>query len=146
MPNAGLRMLVAIDFSPHSERALRAARKLKQRAGGTLTLLHVRPSSDVRAAVVEERGDLVNSPELRRGMLEHYRDRLDPIVRGRPDEVWKIRTGRAAVELAREAARGYDIIVAGPRGAGAAVRVLLGSTVQELLQRAPIPVLVVPAR
>ncbi|MFN2386373.1 MAG: universal stress protein [Thermoanaerobaculia bacterium] len=146
MANAGLRMLVAIDFSPHSERALRAARKLKHRVGGSLTLLHVRPSSDVRAAVVEERGDLVNSGDVRKGMSEHYRGRLDPIVRGRPDEAWKLRTGRPAVEIAREAARGYDLVVAGPRGAGAAVRIILGSTVQELLQRSRIPVLVVPAR
>jgi nucleotide-binding universal stress UspA family protein len=146
MPNAGLRMLVAVDFSPHSERALRAARRLQQRVGGTLTLLHVRAPSDVRAAVVEERGDLIHSRSLRREMTKHYRSRLEALIRGRADESWKVRSGKPAVEIAREARQSYDLIVAGTRGAGAAARLILGSTVQELLHRSPIPVLVVPAR
>lgn len=144
MADRGLRLLVAIDFSPCSVRALRGARKVKQRSGGTLTVLHVRPSSDVRAAVIEERGDLVKSPKLHKAMAEHYRSRLDAIVGGRAGESWKLRSGKPAVEIAREAKRGYDLVVAGTRGAGAAARLLLGSTVQELLQRSPIPVVVVP--
>lgn len=146
MPSRGLRLLVAIDFSPYSVRSLRAARKTKQRTGGTLTVLHVRPSSDVRAAVVEERGDLVKSANLRNAMADHYRSRLDALVGGRAGESWKIRSGKPAVEIAREGRRGYDLVVAGTRGAGAAARLLLGSTVQELLQSSPIPVVVVPAR
>jgi len=63
MPSRGLRQLVAVDFSTESLRALRAARGLAARAGGSLTLVHVRPSSDVRAAVLEERGDLLKQPE-----------------------------------------------------------------------------------
>lgn len=146
MQNRELRLLVAMDFSPHSGRALRAARKLTQRCGGTLMVLHVRPPSDVRAAVVEERGDLLKSPNLRKAMADHYRTRLDALVGGRAGESSKIRSGKPAVEIAREAKGGYDLIVAGTRGAGAAARLLLGSTVQELLQLSAIPVVVVPAR
>jgi nucleotide-binding universal stress UspA family protein len=146
MPDVGLRLLVAVDFSPHSERALRAARKLKQRVGGTLTILHVRAPSDVRAAVVEERGDLIHSRRLPQEMTKHYRSRLEGLIGGRADESWKVRSGKPAVEITREARRGYDLIVAGTRGAGAAARLILGSTVQELLQISPLPVTVVPAK
>ena len=146
MTDNGLRLLVAIDFSKYSVSSLRAARTLKQRTGGTLTVLHVRPPSDVRAAVVEDRGDLVKSPALRKAMAEHYRSRLDALVGGRSGEGWKVRSGKPALEIAREARRGYDLVVAGTRGAGAAARLLLGSTVQELLQSSTIPVVVVPTR
>jgi nucleotide-binding universal stress UspA family protein len=137
-------MLVATDFSAASLRALRVARRLKKRAGGSITLLHVRPPSDVRAAVLEERGDLVSgSKDV---IQEHYRKRLSAIVGKRPGESWKVAKGQAAREICREAGRGYDMVLAASRGAGAAVKLLLGSTVQELLLRSPIPVTVAPAR
>jgi nucleotide-binding universal stress UspA family protein len=148
MPD-GLRLLVGLDFSEDSLRALRAARRLKDRAGGgSITILHVRPPSDVRAAVLEERGDLLKQPPsaLKVGIAEHYRKRLSAIVGGRDDESWKIAQGKPAVEICREARRGYEAIVLGGRGAGAAVKLILGSTVQEVLHRATLPVVVSPAR
>jgi len=57
-----LRVLVGVDFSPESRAAVRAARNLVKRTGGVLTIAHVRPVSDIRAAVVEERGDLLRRP------------------------------------------------------------------------------------
>src|SRR5262245_3220988 len=54
-----LRILVGVDFSPESRRALAIARELAERSGAELTIAHVRPFSDVRAAVTLERGDLL---------------------------------------------------------------------------------------
>ncbi len=146
MPSRGLRLLIAIDFSPHSLRALRQARELLERAGGALTVVHVRPYSDIRAAVLEERGDLLKRPEgvLRKEIAAHYAARLSSLVRSDRNESWKLRRGKAAVEICREARRGYDLIVTASRGVGAATRVLLGSTVQELVTGSPIPVVVLP--
>jgi nucleotide-binding universal stress UspA family protein len=148
MASTGLRQLVAIDFSPESLRALRAARLLNARAGGTLTIFHVRPPSDVRAAILEERGDLLKSSPatLKKAIDEHYRARLSRIVGHREAESWKVAKGKPALEIAREARRGSDLIAAGTRGAGAAARLILGSTVQELFQLSPVPVMVSPRK
>jgi nucleotide-binding universal stress UspA family protein len=143
-----LRFLVAVDFSAESRAALRAARDLVRRTDGTLTIAHVRAPSDVRAAVLEERGDLLRLPPggLARGIATHYDAVLGKLARKSEGETVKLLRGEPARELCREATRGYDILVMGTRGRGAAARFLLGSTVQEVLARALVPVLVLPAR
>jgi nucleotide-binding universal stress UspA family protein len=63
-----------------------------------------------------------------------------------PGEETRLRRGSPAIELAREAARGHDLLVLGSRGRGAVAATLLGSTVQEMLQSSPVPVMVTPSR
>jgi len=140
-----LRVLVAVDFSPESLAALRAATRLAKRVGGEITIAHVRPLSDVRAVVLEERGDLLHlgTGELAKAIAEHYEKRLGRLARG--DAAIRLLRGDAARELGREARRGHDMLVMGTRGHGRTASFLLGSTVQELLVRSPIPLLVVPA-
>jgi nucleotide-binding universal stress UspA family protein len=137
---------VAIDFSPGSRRALEAARALARQAGATLTVTHVRPSSDMRAAVVEDRGDLLKpgTGSLSRRLGEHYERRMaDWVRRGRGEEARLLR-GSPDVALAREASRGYELIVLGSHGLGAVPMPLMGSTAQRVLARTRVPVLVVP--
>lgn len=116
--------------------------------GGELTLAHVRPLSDIRAAVVEERGDLLRRPaaDLAREMAAHYRQRLEKLAGRRPGESYKLIRSDPGPGLCREAARGYDLLVLGTRGRGAGAEFLLGSTVQEVIHSSSIPVVVVPAR
>jgi nucleotide-binding universal stress UspA family protein len=143
-----LRILVGVDFSPESQSAVRAARDLVKRTNGELTLVHVRPSSDVRAAVAEDRGDLLGAPPggIARAMADHYEKLLAKTARpGTPQSVRLLR-GDPARALCREAARGYDLLVTGTHGRGRAATFLLGSTVQELLLRSPIPIVVVRRR
>jgi nucleotide-binding universal stress UspA family protein len=143
--STGLRLLVAIDFSRESRAALRAARDLVKRAGGNVTIAHVRPLSDVRAAVREERGDLLTAgpPNLSRGIADHFRTLLGKTVG--PNEHSRLLRGDPARELRREATRGYDYLVMGTHGRGRGGTFLLGSTVQKVLVRTPIPIIVVPA-
>jgi nucleotide-binding universal stress UspA family protein len=142
------RYLVAVDFSRGSRRALAAARRLARDTGATLTLAHVRPTSDIRAAVVEERGDLLRrgAASLRAGIAAHYRRKLASLTRGRPGERSRVLPGTPEVALCREARRGFDLIVMGSRGRGAVTTLFLGSTAQRTLARSPVPVLVVPVR
>jgi nucleotide-binding universal stress UspA family protein len=143
-----LRVLVGVDFSPESQAAVRTARDLVKRTNGELTLAHVRPFSDVRAAVAEERGDLLRRPSggLARDMAEHYEKRFERTVRRGTRESIRLLRGEPARELCREAGRGYDLLVMGTHGRGRTAAFLLGSTVQELLARSPIPILVVRRR
>ena len=145
---AELRVLVGVDFSTQSRAAVRAARGLVDRTGGELTLLHVRPISDVRAAVVEERGDLLRLPSgrLAGAVSRHYEVRLAALTRRGKKESWKVVRGDPAPSLRREADRGYDLLFMGTRGRGRGAAFLLGSTVQEVLHRSRVPVVVVPAR
>ena len=142
-----LRVLVAFDFSPESRAALRTARELVKSSGGELTIAHVRAVSDVRAAVIAERGDLLNarSGSLARAMADHYRAALARTVRG-PNESSLLLRGDPARELRREAARGYDFLIMGTHGRGRAETFLLGSTVQKVLVSTRVPIIVVPAR
>ncbi|MGH9388201.1 MAG: universal stress protein [Vicinamibacteria bacterium] len=146
MSRKPLRLLVAIDFSPESRKALQAARTLVTRVGGSLTLLHVRPHSDVRAVVVEERGELLKGKPgtLRDEVARHYARRLERFAGRHRAELHKLRRGKPSLELRREARRGYDLLVMGSRGRGKVAASLLGSTVQEALTgSSPVPVLVV---
>jgi nucleotide-binding universal stress UspA family protein len=138
------RILVGVDFSRESLGALRAARTLAGMVGGRITLTHVRATSNMRAAVVEERGDLLRRPPagLSAAMADHYARRLARLRRpGSKEEVLLLR-GVAAPALCREARRGYDLLVLGDRGRGRVAAFLLGSTVQEAIARSPIPVVV----
>jgi nucleotide-binding universal stress UspA family protein len=142
------RYLAATDFSPASRRALVAARALARRAGASLTIVHVRPTSDLRAAVVEDRGDLLRSPRgsLRSAMTDHYRRRIAALIEPGRGERPVIVSGTPDMALCREARRGYDLLIMGNRGHGAVSSLFLGSTTQRVLARSPIPVVVVPSR
>jgi nucleotide-binding universal stress UspA family protein len=133
-----------VDFSRESLGAVRAARALAAKVGGRITLAHVRPSSNLRAAVVEDRGDLLRGKgNLSAALAEHYARRLGRLRRSRSKENVVLLSGGAGPALCREARRGYDLIVLGERGRGEVAAFLLGvCTVQETIARSPIPVVV----
>src|SRR5450756_662361 len=138
-------VLVAVDFSPASIKALREAGRLAGRMGASLTLLHVRPISDVRAAIAEGREDLLKGPSraLVSAIKCHYSERLAALaVRARAAET-RLAPGRASREIGR-AAKGFDLVVMGRTGRGG-LSGLLGGTTQKILAACPIPVVVVPA-
>jgi len=142
------RIMVAIDFSKGSLEALAEARRLARRTRTPLTIAHVRPFSDVRAAVSENRGDLVRAGGrvLVRELAAHYAKRLGALARERAGERTLLLRGAPEVELARAARRGYDLLVMGRRGRNTVSTILVGSTAERLLSRSGVPVLVVPGR
>lgn len=148
MPPSRLRLLVAIDFSPESQKAVRAARELASRTRASLTIAHVRPNSDIRAAVVEDRGDLLKGKvgTLRKAIARHYQERLKSFAPLKRGEAHKLLSGKPSFALIREARSGYDLLVMGSRGRGRVAAPLLGSTVQEILTQCPLPVVVVGPR
>lgn len=145
---AGNRYLVATDFSPASGRALAVARDLARKAGASLTIVHVRPSSDLRAAVLEERGELLRAPRgsLAAAMKEHYQRRISTLVDADRDEKGMVLSGAPDIALCKQARRGYDLLIMGSRGHGAISALFLGGTTQRVLARSPIPVVVVPSK
>lgn len=136
-----MRILVAIDFSDTSAKALQVVRAL----GGSMeiTLAHVRPPSDVRAAVAEDLSAALKmkGAALKDALCTHYASRIGALARN--GERTLVLRGRPATELCKEAAKGYQILAVGTRGRGGVTSALLGSTVQEVLSLSPIPTLVV---
>jgi nucleotide-binding universal stress UspA family protein len=142
------RFLVGIDFSPGSRAALNEARRLAALCGASLTLAHVRPSNDVRAAVVEDRGDLIRTggKVLSSALEEHYERRLAKWARATEGETTLVLRGAPDVALTREARRGYSLLILGTTGQNAVTTLLLGATTERTLARSTIPVMAVPSK
>ena len=145
MTRATVSVLVPVDFSPASIKALREAAKLADAMGASLTLLHVRPISDVRAAIDEGREDLLEGPSraLASGMKRHYAERLAALAARSGAVETRLASGRASREIVR-AAKGFDLVVMGRTGRGG-LSGLLGGTTHKVLAACSVPVVVIPA-
>ena len=138
-----LNILVAIDGSPSSERALEHAVELARAGNAKLTLMTVAPplSTYVTLAGV--------SRETMQDELERWARRiLDEAAEKVPDEVIAHtveRAGHAGPEIVKELERGgYDLVVLGSRGRGRTQEGLLGSVNGYVHFHARVPLLSVP--
>ncbi|MBK9064875.1 MAG: universal stress protein [Acidobacteria bacterium] len=138
-------LLVPVDFSPASLKAVREAGRLADAMVASVTLLHVRPVSDVAAAIAEGREDLLKgtSRALSAALRRHYTEKLEALAARSGAAEARLASGRASREIVR-AARGFDLVVMGRTGRGG-VSGLLGGTTGKVLAGSPVPVVVVPA-
>ncbi|MBI4592583.1 MAG: universal stress protein [Candidatus Rokubacteria bacterium] len=121
-----VEILVAVDFSPCSERALEVARDYAGRLGARLHILHVVwPGIDP-------------GPDARLERLAADSQASIPVVPA-------VASGVPAVQIVRYARRHpIDLIVVGTHGRTGLSRVLLGSVAERVVRTAPCPVLTVP--
>ena len=139
------RILVPVDFSDCSLRALDYALAMAERFGSQLILLHV-----VEPAVYPE-NYLVASPaldETNQNLMEAARERLSALrtkhLGSRLPAETLVRMGRAHSEIPDTArALGADLIILGTHGYTGLKHVLLGSTAERVVRHAPCPVLTV---
>lgn len=137
-------IVVPLDFSPESRRALEMARRLAKAAGPAhLILLHAYfLPVDLEALAAQQNLDLLAllssraTEELER-TLEELQDAGISceflVSRGYPEAV--------IVELARD--KSADVIVMGTRGRTGLAHVVLGSIAERVLREAPCPVVTV---
>ena len=133
-------ILVAVDGSTHSNRALREAVDLALAANGTLTLITVGAPPTMWPSPY-----VVVVPE---GALENAaRQAVDAAAATLPDNISVskvVRVGRPADEIVAVAKEHHhDLIVLGARGRGAATSFLLGSVSHAVLNQSPAAVLIV---
>jgi nucleotide-binding universal stress UspA family protein len=138
-----LNILVGIDGSPPSQRAVEYAIELARVGNAKLTLMAVAPpvSSYVTLARI--------SPETMRAELNVWaRSVLEEAAHAVPDDVIAHTiqsSGHAGPELLKELKRGgYDLIVLGSRGRGRAQEGLLGSVNGYIHFHTHVPLLSVP--
>jgi nucleotide-binding universal stress UspA family protein len=132
----------ATDFSECSEAAFRLACSVARDYGARLLVLHVlRPPT----ATAYEAGAVLLEPEGYRDELWEKLHRLQPRQPGVPVN-HRLSEGDPAAEvlaLARET--GCDLIVVGTHGRTGLGRLLLGSVAEQVVRKAPCPVLTVKA-
>lgn len=136
------RIVVGVDGSRESERALRWAVDEARLRGSELELVQAAP----RAGMLDAVTSLSSRAELEEG-AEHLLERvLEEVVLPRldTDDIVVHRTVRSgpAAEVLCEAARGADLLVVGARGQGGFRGLLLGSVAAQVVSHAPCPVLV----
>jgi nucleotide-binding universal stress UspA family protein len=139
------RILVPMDFSDCSRKALSYAAAFAQQFQARLTLLHI-----LEPYVPVPELSIV-APESIEGQMRETAEReLRAVQQALGEEICAktvMRTGTPFVEIT-EAARelGSDLIIISTHGHTGLAHVLLGSTAEKVVRHAPCPVLVVRER
>jgi nucleotide-binding universal stress UspA family protein len=131
------RILVPTDFSAASEGALEQGRRLAIHFHATLHLIHVAENLFLRAVVGDPRSlEAAAARQLQDQLTETDRQHGAIAVVNRSDE--------PANEILRYAeSANIDLIVIGTHGRTGLARVVLGSVAEDVVRRAPCPVLIV---
>ena len=138
-------VLCPVDFSNPSRAALRYAADMASAAKGQLIVLFVNdPLLDAAAAAAAyDTKELARrtDAELKRFVRQALTDSRLPAR----DMRFSVVFGKPALEIVKAAeALGADAIVMGTRGLSGPSRLVLGSTTEDVLRKAGVPVLAVP--
>jgi nucleotide-binding universal stress UspA family protein len=134
-------IVLAVDGSESSDRAVSFAGELAKSSGGRIVAVHIKELIAGRfAGPVHVDEDEIQSKV--RGQIQDLKDAgISADI-----EMHSTMTGGPAPVIAETAGReNADVIVTGTRGHTALAGVIVGSVAQRLLHLAPCPVLVVPA-
>ena len=136
------KILVPLDGSDHSSRALEVAIQLAKQLKCKLVLLTV-------YSMVAASG---SSPELSLMAIEASRDRSKEILKSAEEKVksemieveTELTAGTAVEAIVEKSKEGkFDMIVMGARGLGTMRKLLIGSVSEGVIKSAPCPVLIV---
>lgn len=137
-----MRVLIATDFSPHAEDAVKIVKRLALPSGSTVRLLHaIEPFADVATLNPAAITALTDAAVAQ---IERELDSAAVTLRAPGRDVETVTVlGRVADAIVEEAERSKaDLIVVGSRGRHALKSALLGSVSAEVVDRAPCPVII----
>jgi len=139
-------ILVPVDYSEPSRRALELALSLDQNAEVTVVHAWDRPAYVGEELVAHPDGSRRSLSELIRENAE--REMTDFLARVKPGgTAFKhyLITGDPVSAIIAEAGKpGYDVLIVGTHGRTGMTKLLLGSVTEKLIRLSPIPVLTVP--
>ena len=141
------RILAPTDFSAFGEVGLQAAAELASRVGARLTLLHVIAEGELEALATARQPrhpvDLVYQ-DIETALVDQFRRVVPAEVRRDLAVEAVVTVGTAAVEIVRTARlKGADMVVMGTHGRTGLARMVMGSVTEQVVRRAPCPVLTV---
>lgn len=136
------RIIVAIDGSEHSNRALSCARELAERFGASLWLVHAYPqTSDLRS--YDQFGKLIaQRKRAGQSILDKARKILGEINCEIHEELLEGPEAEAILSVAE--IQKVGLILIGTRGLGSLEGILLGSVSRKVTHHASCPVMLVP--
>jgi nucleotide-binding universal stress UspA family protein len=140
-----LDIVVPIDFSPYSQKALRYARTLAHLFDANLHLLHVL-DQPAHPAYYGLGNDLLIrlNPDVQRRSHEEMESLISQMSSVEVTHQTHVREGRAYSEIVRFAQeQESDLIVMGTHGLSGLEHFLLGGTTEKVVRHAPCPVLTV---
>ena len=141
------RILVPVDFSPHARGAVTVAAALARHLGAELLVLHVIPDEEVRAIArsrLARRGLDAILEDLGQAVEEHARNAAGLGQDGDPLLHALAVSGLPAEGILRAAWRlEADLIVMATHGRTGLAHVVMGSVAEDVLRRAPCPVLTI---
>jgi universal stress protein A len=141
------KLLVPVDFAPHSEEAVRAAADLARRYSASLTLLHVYEP----VTYILPEGYVLFTPEQLNTITTELQRRLDKAAAdarsaGAEAVATRLVQGSPSAEIvSSQQVDGYDLIVLGTHGRTGISHMLLGSVAEKVVRGAHCPVLIVRA-
>ena len=147
MTDSITRILVPVDFSDHSDRALRYAASLASEVGASVELLHV-VEDPFRAGAFSSEVYPPNLPEVLEGLTAEAGRRLatikDTMFPHGTDVVFTVIVGRPDRDIVEQAkAGGFDLIVMGTHGRTGFSHMLMGSVAERVVRMSPCAVLTV---
>lgn len=138
-------ILVGVDGSGHSQRALEWAMKEAGLRHAPLTVLTVHQAvAGYYGGVSTYTDDPARTEQVREAAQAETDKALASLADPRPTSVTVTAVHGFPVEELIKAGADADIIVLGSRGAGGFTRLMMGSVSGQVAQHAPCPVLIVP--
>ncbi len=142
------KIVVGIDFSTHSQRAIRAALDLAQPGGSTVVLVNVVPTLvEQGRAAVHSRDDSMHGDSTAPTLEHTLKAQAEQLKAAHPGvnvDYGVVVGSDAAAELVKYVKTwGGDLIVVGSAGRKGLDRILVGSIAAEVVQTSPVPVLIV---
>lgn len=143
------RILVPVDYSTHSLKAVGYAAELAQRLGASLDILHVwdRPTYISDAILVghgtEQRSLAEMIRENAQKDMNEFLSKVEPATA--VTTTHRLLSGDpATVILQQLEGQKYDLVVMGTHGRSGFAHLLLGSVAEKLVRHSKVPVLTVP--
>jgi universal stress protein E len=148
------RILVAIDFSAHSDAALKQAVWVARQTKASITLAHTLPNlrQTIQSTSAQALLDLYYGDgdtfqrEIRRASDLRMRQMIADLGASELDVSYETLLGEPFVELSHAVqAESYDLVLAGTRGLAAWEQFFVGSTAKRLIRKCPASVWIVKA-
>jgi nucleotide-binding universal stress UspA family protein len=135
------RIVVPVDGSEHSQRALTYAKALAGRFESTLWLVHAFPQTSDLLGYEEYEKLVARRQSAGQAVLDKARTQLADISLDVREELLEEPAAEAILDVAE--ARQADLIIMGTRGLGTLQGMLLGSVSHKIMHHASCPVLLI---
>ena len=135
-------ILVAVDFGPASERALRVAQALAAKHGSALTALHAETMEVPPYFTHDQLKEVERHRAQARRAAQAY---LERFVHASTPSAESVLVDGPAVQAVLAAAARHDLLVMGTHGRRGPSRWWLGSVAERIVRESPVPALVVRA-